>query len=244
MSLGCVATLSACGGGGGGPAALPSTQSTPKPKNILIEVYGDSTALGCTVTPGASAGACQAAGYAQANPTAPQQLQTLLQAKYGTTVSVANHGVAGTTAARLLTGDGVNLPWAQQMAQSKADIVMFNFAINDSKMLANEPLAESQGNESQLVSIAKAAGKTVVIETANPVTDPSCAALPTYVAASLSVANTWGITAIDMYGFLETQPNWNSMLSDTEHPTAAGYVTKARFEFPAIDQLVAFSIAH
>jgi len=246
MALVCSLSLSACGGGGGGdsPAPVPAVQSAPQPKSVLIEVYGDSTALGCTVIPGASPGACQVAGYAQANPTAPQELQTLLQAKYGSTVTVVNHGVAGTTAARLLTGDGVNLPWAQQMAQSKADVVTFNFGINDSKMAADEPASTFQSNEAELIQIAKAAGKTVVLETANPVTDPACAALPTYVAASIAAGNLWGIPIVDQYGALSVNPQWTSMLSDLEHPTAAGYMLKAQQAFQVLDPIVAFALSH
>lgn len=154
-----------------------------------------------------------------------------------------NHGIVGTTAARLLAGDGVNLPWAQQMAQSKATIVTFNFGINDSKTAANEPVNIFLDNEAELIRIAKAAGKIVVLETANPVTDPSCAALPSYVAASIAAASLWGIPVIDQYAYLSAQSGWNSMLSDTEHPTAAGYKLKADFAFIVMERLVGAALS-
>jgi len=239
MTVGCTSALSACGGGSG-----PAAQSAPQPKSVLVEVYGDSTALGCTVSAGASPGVCQAPGYAQANPTAEQTLQALLQAKYGPTVTVANHGVAGNTIPAALTGDGVNLPWAQQMAQSKAQIVVFNFGINDSNVTSGESAAQFQANVSQLIQTAKAAGKTVVVETANPVNDPTRIALPDYVAAGIAAARMWDVNVIDEFGYLVTQPAWPSILSDNVHPTQAGYNLKAQVEFAVLDPIVAFATSH
>jgi lysophospholipase L1-like esterase len=196
------------------------------------------------VTPGASPGVCQAPGYAQANPTVEQTLQAQLQAKYGAAVTVTNHGVAGNTIPAALAGDGVNLPWSQQMAQSKARIVVFNFGINDSNVTSGESVAQFQANVSQLIQIAKAAGKTVVVETANPVNDPTRAALPDYVAAGIAAARTWDVNVIDEFGYLVTQPTWPSMLSDNVHPTQAGYNLKARVEFTALDPIVGFAVSH
>ena len=186
---------------------------------------------------------CQKANFIVAQPTAPQALQTLLQAKYGDTVTVANFGVPGTTAANLLGGDGVNLPWAQQMAKSKANIVIVRYGINDSHT-PSEPVNVFQSNEDEIVRIAKAAGKIVVLDTASPVIDPTCPQLPNYAAATRQAGYTWGITIVDLYAQLSAMPGWDSMLSDGVHPTATGYQIIAQAEFDALDPVVGFDLAH
>jgi acyl-CoA thioesterase I len=235
-----VMSCTGCGGGSGSPRtqqAQQTLQAPPKP--VLLEVYGDSTAAGCTPTPGAQAiQPCHTAGFAVANPSPEQTLQSLLQAKYGSTVTVVNRGVAGNTAPALLTGDGLNLPWAQQMAQSKAQDIVLIFGINDSHVSVNEPVDTFQSNMSGLIRIAKAAGKTVLVETPNPVTDPSSASLRSYAAASIAAARMWDANVIDEFGFLSAQPAWDSMLSDGVHPTQGGYNLKAQFEFTALDPIV------
>lgn len=158
-------------------------------------------------------------------------------------MTVANFGVPGTTAANLLGGDGVNLPWAQQMAQSKADIVIVRFGINDSHT-PSEPVDLFQSNEEEIVRIAKAAGKVVVLDTASPVTDPTCPQLPNYAAATRQAAYKWGITIVDLYAKLSAMPTWDSMLSDGVHPTDAGYQTIAQDEFDELDPVVGFTLAH
>jgi len=224
--------ISACGGGGGDGASTAAAAPPPAPvaKSILIEAYGDSTMYGIALVNNVSVQVAQ---------PAPAVLQSLLQAKYGATVTVANHGVPSSTATLLLNGDGVNPPWAQQMAQSKAQIVLFNFGINDENIVGGTPAAFEQ-IENQLVQIAKSAGKTVVIETPNPVTFVGDAPLPQYVAAALRVASTWSTPLIDEFAYLNSLPNWPSMLSDPAgvHPNQAGYELKAKFEFTVIDPLI------
>jgi lysophospholipase L1-like esterase len=244
MALACALTLSACGGGGSGS---PTQPAAPQPKTVLIEAYGDSTMWGCTLTQGAPAGSkCVTIGYAQTAKPVPEQVQTFLQAKYGPTVTVVNHGVPGDLTPFLLSGDGFNLPWAQQMAQSKADIVYLNYGINDANATSGESASDFQANLNQIISIAKAAGKTVVLETANPVNDPTGAhdALPQFVAAELITAQQWDVTVIDQFNYLSGMANWDSLLSDPLHPTQDGYNLKAKFEFQALDPIVGFALAH
>lgn len=237
-----VVACSGCGGGGGG-APAPVAQAAPKA--VLIEVYGDSTARNCTRTAGVPAGGiCQTVDYAMASPTTEQTVQAQLQAKYSSTVTVSNLGVAGNTVPALITGDGLNLPWAQQMAQSKANIVVLIFGINDSNVASGESAEQFQANVSQLIQVAEAAGKTVVIETANPVNDPTRLALPQYVAAEIVIAQQWSVNVIDQFDYLSAMPDWISMLCDNVHPTQAGYNLKAQFEFQGLDPIVGFAISH
>ncbi|MGN6085776.1 SGNH/GDSL hydrolase family protein [Trinickia sp.] len=239
--------LSACGGGGGGsPASSPAAPASdpvpanaqptlPTPKTILIEQYGDSTVYGQT-------------NDARGNPVqspqaAPVVLQGLLRTKYGASVTILNQGVPGTSAEQLLNGDGVHPKWQDQMAQSKANIVTIRFGINDS---ANGPgfVPMFSMYEDQLVSIAKAAGKTVVLENSSPVMPAPYAALPQYAQATLTVAKTWGIPSVDLYGYLIALSNWDSMLSDGIHPTAVGYSIIAQQELTIIGPIVKVAMAN
>lgn len=224
--------------------AAQKTQQT-KANTVVIEMYGDSTAAGCTPTPGAQAILpCHTAGYAVANPSPEATLESLLQSKYGAGVTVVNRGVAGNTIPTFLSGDGVNLPWARQVAQSKAQIVTLNFGINDSNPAAKEPADAFRRNLFDLIRIAKASGKIVVVETASPVNNHLFAALPSYVAASIAAANESGVQVINQYGYLTSQSRWNAMLADTVHPTQAGYNLRARIEFETLDQVVGKMLAH
>jgi acyl-CoA thioesterase-1 len=218
---------SGCGGGGGGSPA-PAVASTPRA--ILIEAYGDSTMKGYTYVNGVAQIAAQ---------PAPAILEFGLQANYGDTITVANHGVNGSTAANLLNGDGVNLPWTQQMAQSQANLVYFNFGINDSRPESNESVAQYQQNLESLVKIAQAAGKMVILETPNPSGDPDTAALPSYVTAMRTVQAEFNLTLVDEYTYM-LGLNWQSLMSDAllTHPTQYGYEVKGQYELPVFGPII------
>jgi acyl-CoA thioesterase I len=237
MSLLCAA----CGGGSGAPSSTPAAGA----KKILVELYGDSTQWGCTVVTGAPAGSkCETIGYAQTADPVAAQVQTMEQTAHGANVTVVNHGVPGETTTELLAGDQYNLPWAQQMAQSQADIVVFNDGMNDANVGSGETPATYQTNLNSLIQTAKAAGKTVVLETPNPSTDPDRAALPDFVIAARTTAQQWDVTVIDQYAQLTGNPQWDLMLCDGVHPTQAGYDLKATIEFDGLDPVVAFALAH
>jgi acyl-CoA thioesterase I len=242
-SLGCVSVLAACGGGGGGSSPTPVQQATPK--TILVELYGDSTQWGCTTVTGAPAGGkCETLGYAQTAQPVAAQVQTMLQAKYGASVTAVNRGVPGETTTELLAGDQYNLPWEQQMAQSQAQIVVFNDGINDSNAASGETQGDYQANLNQIIKVARDAGKTVIVETANPVNDPTGAhdALPQFVAAELITAQQWGLTVIDQFDYLNGLGNWDSLLCDPLHPTQDGYNVKAQYEFQGLEPVVAAAL--
>lgn len=230
--------VAACGGGGGGggSSAAPTAQ-VPAPKNILIEQYGDSTTVGCTYIPDAvGVEPCAVPGYTVASQTAPQVLQSLLQAKYGARVTVANQGVSGTT-----FGDAVNgtnhmngVTWESKMAASKADVVTINFGLNDINFV-DEPIED---DITAMVASARAHRKTVVIITPNPNIgahqEPMVAAVRDRIlsqAKILSVPVADDFTAVSL-------DDWVPLISDTEHPTSAGYTVKAKVEFPALSSII------
>jgi lysophospholipase L1-like esterase len=232
-----IVACSACGGGGGGGSSSPVQQQIQSPsKTLLIEAYGDSTMWGAAEVNNV---------YVQVAQPAPAELQSLLRAKYGNGITVTNYGVSGTTATDLLQGGISGPPWNERMAKSKADIVYFNFGINDANPANGESVTQFINAETALAQIAIAAGKQVIIETSNPVGDTDFAALPNYVAATASVAQSLSLPLIDEYGYM-AQLDWMSLMSDPQkmHPNQTGYEVKARFEFDTFDPIVGALLKH
>lgn len=225
--------LTACGGGGGGGNTAPA-----QPKSVLIEEYGDSTTLGVEIFP--------TGGIVTPN-SEPVDLQATLRAQFGATVTVNNQGVSGIEASQLLNGtDGVHPSWINQMASSKAQIVTINLTLN-SPYYAAVPRdgipAESPSQYgqvmTQLVQIAKAAGKQVILYEPNPVCEPiRQPVLGSYVTVLRQVAQAQGIPLVAQYDYIQTLPNWQSLLSDCLHPTDALYKIKADRETAIIAPLV------
>ncbi|MBR7998254.1 SGNH/GDSL hydrolase family protein [Burkholderia vietnamiensis] len=242
-----VCALSACGGGGDGGgnlAASPATPTTPVPapdptlKPVLIEMYGDSTTQGQDVL--TESGTVTKASE-------PLALQSLLQGRFGSSVTISNQGVSGTEASQLLNGtDTIHPSWINQMAVSKAQIVTLNFALNDAfySIVATpghdqESPSQFADDLTQMVEIARAAGKQVVLFEPNPVTEPiRSPILAQYVSAIQQVARSKNIPIAKDYESMLALPNWQSLLADTLHPTEPGYQQKASFEFPVLAPLV------
>ena len=188
---------------------------------VLIAVYGDSTIYGWSKI---------GAGYARVEQPAPAILQSLLREKFGNSVTVANHGVNGSTAGNLLDGDGTNLPWDREMRASQAKIIVLAFGINDSKVESKESVAQFGLIEDRLIRIAKSHGKTVILETSNPVNFAPCAALPLYAKETVDVGRRNSVPVIDQYGHL-SHLDWFLLTSDGAHPAQSGYRVKAEYEF-------------
>ncbi|MBU9496278.1 SGNH/GDSL hydrolase family protein [Burkholderia multivorans] len=233
-----VMACSGCGGGGGdGTPATTQTAATPKP--VLIEAYGDSTTEGYSVMNGVS-------GINPQNQIVV--LQQLLRDRFGSNVSVANNGVGGTEASQLLNGtDGTHAPWAQVMAQSKAQIVTIEFGLNDT-FFFSQPRAgvESESPDqfeeilTELVNVARAAGKQVVLiepgPSCNPYRQPT---LSYYVMRVDNVAKTLGVPLVPHYWPIIAKPNWQELLSDCTHPTTELYSIQAKSTFDVIEPIVA-----
>lgn len=234
-----IALTAGCGGGGGGGSqAVAATTVTPNP--VVIEAYGDSTTQGWEQPAGT-------AGYVTPL-NVPAQLQTKLQAQYGSTVTVVQQGVGGTEASQLLNGtDGTHAStWAQLMAVSPAKIVTLNFSLNDayfSRVARAGTIPESPEQYAaymtQLVQIAKAAGKNVVLMEPNPTCEPiRQAAMPPYVEQLRAVANAQGVPLVAHFDAIQAMSNWQSMLTDCLHPDDALYTIKANQEFTVLSPLV------
>ncbi|WP_185634006.1 SGNH/GDSL hydrolase family protein [Burkholderia stagnalis] len=225
------AALAACGGGNGAPqtAAAATAQVS-----AVIETYGDSTTQGWESINGN--------GFIT-TANVPALLQAGLQAQFGAGVTVSNQAVGGTEASQLLNGtDGVHAAWAQQMAASPARIVMLNFSLNDAYYIRvpksgviGEAPADYAAYMTQLVQIAKAAGKTVVLVEPNPTCEPvRQSALADYVAQLRQVATAQGVMLVPHYDPILNLPNWQAMLTDCLHPSDALYAIKANRELPIL----------
>lgn len=223
--------LSACGGGGGGGSPSAPTVA----KSALIEAYGDSTTVGCTVTAGAPAtDACPAAGYAIASTTAPAALQTTLQSSVGSTVTVSNRGVASISSNDLLFGTGREngTTFDASMSISKAQIVTIDIGINDPGVVS-----DTSANITALVKIAQGHGKTVVLFTPNAVTTANAEAVATIRMQIIQIGKTLNVAVSDDFASVQAS-QWPALLSDGTHPTAQGYQTKGAFEANALLPIV------
>lgn len=171
----------------------------------------------------------------QANPTAPQALQSTLQSMLGPRyqVTVINDGVRRANACWRIDGLGVySKKLADDLVRSPAQVVIENFGINDSNAaVAPETPDQYLACLGAFIDIVRAAGKTPVLEEPNPVDGVSYAeALTDYVEMIHVAAKSKGVTVIEQYGYIKSMPNWPALLSDGVHPSQALYYLKAQRE--------------
>lgn len=230
-----IAACSACGGGGGGDSAAADKPISQKA--VLVESYGDSTTVGCTFTNGGTPAteACPAVGYTLVAQTPTDLLQANLRASLGPSVSVANKGVAGISAADLLYGTNgeKGQTFDASMSTSKAQIVTINLGINDTGL---DPV-DFSANMSAIIKIAQGHGKTVIIFTPNLITNANAATLVSLRKQILDIATTMHVAVSDDYTAASDQ-QWPALLSDGVHPTEQGYQLKAQFEANIIAPIV------
>jgi hypothetical protein len=212
-------------------SCLVVVKKTSTPAAIQIGMYGDSTMQGWTKETG--------------SPTitpynAPADLQSMATA-LGYSVSVANLGVFGTTTNDLINGtNGVARTWAAEMAQSKANVVVFNDGINDAMLIeaGTMTMAQFKSNLTYIIQTAQAAGKVVWLETPNPRTDTQnneANVYGVYLNEVQYAYNNSGVLVIDCYGpIIQTLPNWAAHLPDDIHPDDTMYAFKAVQELKAL----------
>lgn len=230
-SLCVAATLVACGGGGsdsggngggnnlgGGAPGVSLLNNTPQ----VIEYHGDSTIWGYqSETTGEQV---------------PEQFRapTVFANAIREHHEVRNMGLNQTTACDLLEGTrGYEQPWAQYMADSDATVVIINHGIND---IGAYDVIQYRRCLNQLVDIAQAESKVVILETPNPIGDSR---IDEYVAAMRDVADAQGVDLIDQYANLidEFTANPREVCPDGTHPSEAIYAEKGRY---AASQFVTF----
>lgn len=207
-------------------------------KTIIIEAYGDSTTLGAQTVN----------GVLTTTPNSePTQLQDLLQAVFGKNIVVFNNGVGGTQAYQLLSGtDGRNRAWTIQMSKSNADIIILNYALNDQMYNATptpgmyQETPETYANIiGWLIQTARNNGKIVVLQEPNPTCyQPTVGNLHRFVTALRNEAARMNAPLIAEYDYIQSIPNWKSMLTDCAHPNEALYGIKAKQTFNTISPIV------
>jgi lysophospholipase L1-like esterase len=226
-ALAVTGTLFGCGGGGGGPEGSGAPVQTVK-KTVVIDAEGDSLIWGYVGT--------QNGVLIQSVNNPPVVLQATLQANISGNVIVNNKAVPGATAADSLTGaPNYGTPFATRLSKSNAQIVLADYMMNDSRLMTTDAY---RANLISWIDTVRQAGKTPVLEEANP----SCAAnhtnLPDYRAIMVDVANQKGVFLIKQYDYVSSLPNWQSMLVDCVHPNDTLYKIKAENEAAQIRQLV------
>lgn len=199
-----------------------------------IAVYGDSTSEGWQLK--------QGVGRITEN-NVPALLQQSLRKAISNPVIVENKAVGGTQASQLFMGlDGKNKPWRDEMASSDADIVVINFALNDSFYfekpkdgLASETPEAFRSVINEMVFVGKSFGKTVVITQPNPTCEPiRSKSLARYVETLNSVAQEQKVTIVRHFDEISKQPDWRDKLSDCLHPTDEMYEDKANREYQVL----------
>lgn len=202
-------------------------------KIYRIEMYGDSTTYGIGATN-------------PATESEPAVLSALFAGRYDPAVKqvlISNQGVPGTIAQQLLAGsDGVHLPFTQLMANSNANMVILNYGMNDSAPAAGVTLEYYGQILGQLIDIARAAGKFVVLQQPNPSCTPDHAALGDYVRKLNAVAQAKGVAVVDQYlrsleltqSLNPTCWDWHTYLPDGVHPNTSLYSFKASNTFNVI----------
>lgn len=211
---------------------------------VRIEMYGDSTTYGAQTVAGI---------LRQTELNETRVLDEILSARFPTLdIVVNNNGVGGAQAVELLYGwDGVHAPWPAQMAESTADIVVLNFALNDASFNSNPvegrmPVSPSQYGSviESLVTVARTEGKIVVLEEPNPTMHALIGNAPiySYVDTLRQVADRLDVPLIAQFDEIRKIPDWQSYLSeDRIHPSTALYAIKAKNSaavlIPLIDAL-------
>lgn len=202
-------------------AALLIAGCAQQPK-VIIGDYGDSTTAGFQVNKGVPS-------YTRV--TAPAVTQQILQKDFGEQVVVVNRGVSGIQATTLLEGattftDPI-LPWAQEMAETKASIVTINVGINDAlyytrptKGLAPESPDQFEEIMTKLVTIAKASGKRVILFEALPTSMPELNKhIELYNAKLQAVSNALNVPLVKKWDYAKKLPNYTDLLTDGVHPS-------------------------
>lgn len=224
-----VMACSGCGGGGGGS---PSTVAAAQPKSIqtvAIDAEGDSTMWGLEK---------DASGAAfQTKNSAPVVLQSILQGQFSAKIVVNNNGVPSASVADSLNGTApyYSQPIEKRLAASASQIVLENDGINDAQRVTTD---QFYSNLTLWVQRVKMAGKTPVLEEPNPITRAGSPDLAPYVAIINQVASVQNVPVVKQFDYIQSLPNWQTMLTDGIHPNDALYAIKAQREAHVLNPII------
>lgn len=200
------------------PATPPATGTTTPPPvatpaaPTLVEYYGDSIVWGWM--PNTEWGRVDQ----------PEPAIFAADTKF----NVANMGSPGRLAEHALAGDTVYPAWTQQMAQSKASHVIIEYHSHDS-------VANTTARVRQLIQIAKAAGKKVIIETIGPGNHGDGTLSYKQISdAQRAAAAAEGVPVIDQTAYLDqyltsTGKSVWDICGDGLHPNPDIYIMKGHY---------------
>lgn len=223
-----VMACSGCGGGGGG---APSAVAAAQPKSVqtvAIDAEGDSTMWGLEK---------DANGMAfQTKNNAPAVLQSTLQGQFSAKIVVNNNGVPSASVADSLNGTApyYSETLEKRLAASTAKIVIENYAINDAQRVTTD---QFYSNLTLWVQRVKMAGKIPVLEEPNPITRAGSPDLAPYVAIINQVASVQNVPVVKQFDYIQSLPNWQSLLNDGIHPGDALYAIKAQREAQVLNPI-------
>lgn len=175
---------------------------------VKVSVYGDSTIAGYlpdgTYTPNSTS----------------VVMERELQKQFGSVVTVSSKANVGATIKDLILGQGLfTETLAQMLTHDDGNIIIENFAINDSWMY---PATDYEQRLTQFITIVRAAGKIPVLEEPNPICNPYRANWGAMVASTVPIINRVGaqnnVLVIKQYDYITLMPNWQSMLNGCVHP--------------------------
>lgn len=192
------------------PASTTSTASTSGAP-VLAEYYGDSIIWGWLPN------------YDWVRVDNPEP--SVVAADTG--LNIKNMGSPGRLAEHALAGDSVYPAWTQQMAQSKATHVIIEYHSHDT-------VADTTARVRQLIQIAKANGKKVIVETIGPGNHSGNLSWQQISQAQRDAAAAENVPVIDQSAYLKTYLDstgksvWD-ICADGLHPNPDIYVMKGHY---------------
>lgn len=182
---------------------------------VVIELRGDSTGLG--IDGGLLA---KNASDIRVVSQPPQAFIHLAG------VVIRNVSVSGESTATMLNGHFSGHPWEQAAQGDCADIVIFNYGINDSLTLDEKTYAD---NLETLIRISRDNNLEVFLQTPNP---SRLTKVANYAQIMRDIARKHGISLIDVQQYLSARipsGQLRNFMPDGIHPNQEGYALIGKF---------------
>lgn len=200
---------------------------------LIIGMYGDSTTRGGTMLPDGT--------WA----LSPYNVPAVLQSNYSSNVVVLNKGIDGLNIPQCYTGSAPALTtWAQEMATSPAQLIGINLGIN----CANTQWVTDFTVDyylNKMIDEAQAKGKTVFLETPNPINNPLYNRLSQIAYVIRCIAQRRSLVLADHHLWIQTGlPNWQNYLPDGVHPNDDLYRFKGENLHTILDPLIQSLLTH
>lgn len=174
-------------------------------------------------------------------------INQFIKDKYGDGIQVVNKGASSSQAMDLLNGKYFyknNKSWREEMKKSPARIILLNFATNDARHFHYQDIEPDYRVSpdqyikvmAQLVNIARAAGKEVILQEPHPICGGAARwNIGPYVTQLDKLARAESVPLSRQYQRILNMNNWQSLLSpDCVHPSEQLYRIKAEETFSVL----------